>query len=88
VGQKRHRKSRGLYFSMEMGTKIINRGQKFFVHQRIVQAVKRVEFFSDRESHTVLRGRRCNIIVLNVHAATEEKRNDSRTVFISTISTK
>jgi hypothetical protein len=40
----------------------------FFVHQRIVSAVKRVEFVSDRVSYIVLRGSWCNIIVPNVHA--------------------
>ena len=42
-------------------------GTGFFVHQRIASAVKRVEFVSDRMSYTVLRGRWCNILVLNVH---------------------
>ena len=40
----------------------------FFVHHRILSAVKRVEFVSDRMSYTVLRGHWCIIIVLNVHA--------------------
>ena len=40
---------------------------------RIASAVKRVEFVSDRVSYIVLRGRWCNIIVLNVHAPSEEK---------------
>jgi hypothetical protein len=35
-------------------------------------AVTRVEFVSDRVSYIVLRGRWCNIIVLNVHASSEE----------------
>ena len=35
---------------MEKETKIINWEQDFFVHQRIVSAVKRVEFVSDRVS--------------------------------------
>jgi len=48
----------------------------FFVHHRIVAAVKRVEFVSDRVSYIVLRGRWCNIIVLNVHAPSEEKSDD------------
>jgi hypothetical protein len=39
-----------------------------FVHERIISAVKRVEFVSDRMSCIILRGRWCNIIVLNVHA--------------------
>src|SRR5215470_15793922 len=46
-------------------------GTGFFVHQRIASAVKRVEFVSDRISYIVLRGRWCNIIILNVHAPSE-----------------
>jgi hypothetical protein len=37
-----------------------------------VSAVKRVEFISDRMSYILLRGHWCNIIVLNVHAQTED----------------
>jgi len=32
-------------------------GTKFFVHHRIVPAVKRIAFVSDRVSYIVLRGR-------------------------------
>ena len=32
-------------------------------------------------SHIVLRGRRCNIIVLNVHAPSEEKSDSSKDSF-------
>jgi len=43
--------------------------------------VKRVEFVSDRLSYTVLRGRWCNIIVVNVHAPSEEKSDESKDSF-------
>ena len=43
-------------------------GTHFFVRRRIVSAVMRVEFVSDRLSYIVLRGRWRNIIVVNVHA--------------------
>jgi len=56
-------------------------GTGFFVHQRIVSAVKSVEFVSDRVSYKVPRGRWCNIIVLNVHAPSEEKSDESKDSF-------
>jgi hypothetical protein len=46
------------------------------VHKRIISAVKRVEFVSDRMSYIILRGRWFDIIVLNVHAPTEDKIDD------------
>jgi hypothetical protein len=56
-------------------------GRGFFVHQRIVSAIKRLEFVSDRMSHIVLRGHWCNIIVLNAHVPIEEKDDDSKDSF-------
>ena len=53
-------------------------GTGFFLHHRILSAVKTVEFVSDRMSYIVLRGRWCNIIVLNVLAPSEEKSDDSK----------
>ena len=50
----------------------------FFVHHRIVRAFKRVVSVSDRMSHIVLRGCWCCIIVLNVHAPSEEKSDASK----------
>jgi hypothetical protein len=46
-----------------------------------MSAVKRVEFVSDRMSYTILRGRWCNIIVLNVHPPTEDKIDDIKDRF-------
>ena len=62
--------------------KIINWEQVFFfVHRRIVLAVKTVEFVSDRLSYIVLRGRWHNIIVVNVHAPSKEKSDESKDSF-------
>jgi hypothetical protein len=56
-------------------------GTGFFVHKRILSAVRRVEFVSDRMSYTILRGHRCNIIVLNVHAPYEDKGDNEKDSF-------
>ena len=45
----------------------------------------RVKFVSDRKSHRVLRGCWFNIIVLNVHAPSDEKSYDSRDSFYEEI---
>jgi hypothetical protein len=51
-------------------------GIGLFVHKRIISAVKKVEFVNDRMSYIILRCRWCHIIVLNVHAPTEDKIED------------
>jgi exonuclease III len=56
-------------------------GTGFFVYKKIVSAVRRVEFISDRMSYTILRGRWCNVIVLNVHAPSEDKGDDEKDSF-------
>jgi hypothetical protein len=56
-------------------------GTGFFVHRRILSAVKRVEFISDRISYVILRGRWFNIIILNDHAPTEDKIDDIKARF-------
>jgi hypothetical protein len=52
----------------------------FFVHKRIISAVKRVEFVTERMSYTciILRGHWCDIIILKVHAPTEDKIDDMK----------
>ena len=51
--------------------RIINWEKDFFVQHRIISAVQRVEFVSGRVSSVVLRGRWCNIVVLNECAPSE-----------------
>jgi len=58
-------------------------GKGLFVQNRIVTAVKGVEFVSDRTSYITLRGRWCNIITLNVHTSSQEKSDDSKDCFMS-----
>jgi exonuclease III len=48
-------------------------GTGFFVHKRIILAVKRV--------YIILRGRGFHIIVLNVHVPTEDTNNDVKDSF-------
>jgi exonuclease III len=55
-------------------------GTGFFVHNKIISAVIRVEFVSDRMSYIILKGRWCDI-VLNVHAPIEDKDDDIKDSF-------
>ena len=43
------------------------------MHCRLVSVVKRIEFVNDRLLYIVLRGRWLHIILVNVHAPSEEK---------------
>jgi hypothetical protein len=56
-------------------------GTGFSVYKRIISAGKRVEIVSDRMSYTIIRGSWCHIIVLNVHAPTEDKTDDVKDSF-------
>jgi hypothetical protein len=51
------------------------------VHKRILSAVRRVEFVSDRMSYKILRGCWYHIIILNVHTPAEGKTDDVKGSF-------
>ena len=53
----------------------------YFMPKRIISAVKRAEFVSDRMLYIILRGRWCDITVLNAHAPTEDKSGDMKASF-------
>jgi hypothetical protein len=56
-------------------------GTGLFVHRRIISAVNRAEFVSDRMSCVIVRGLWGDIVVLNVHAPTEDKIDDVKDSF-------
>jgi hypothetical protein len=56
-------------------------GTGFFDNHRVVSAVKREKFVNERILYTDLRSRWCNIIILNVHAPSEGKSDDSKDSF-------
>jgi hypothetical protein len=56
-------------------------GIGFFIYNRIVPAVKSIKFVSDRMSYITLKGCWCDIIVLNVHAPTEDKDDIKDSVY-------
>ena len=81
MGQRGHSKSRGLFFSMERETKIIN-WNRFFVHHRTVSTLKEIEFLVIRcYIYIDMRGRWCSISVFNVHGPSERKSDGSKDSF-------
>jgi len=55
VGQRGHGKSRGLTFFLWKRKQKSSNGNRTFVHHRIVSAVKRVQFASDKVSYISVR---------------------------------
>jgi len=83
VGKKRAHLGPGIIiFSTGKENRIINWEQVFFVHRRLVLAVKRIVFFSVMLSCIVLRGRWIHIISVNVHAPNEEKSEELKGIFV------
>jgi hypothetical protein len=56
-------------------------GRDSFVYMRIISAVERTEFVSDRVSYIIVKGLWCRIIVLNVRAPTENRIDDVKNIF-------
>jgi exonuclease III len=56
-------------------------GMVFFIHNRIIPAVRRVQLVSERMLYTILSGCYYNIIVLNVHTPSEGKSNNVKDSF-------
>jgi hypothetical protein len=81
VGQRGTVRAGNLYKCMKKALKS-SIGYRIFVHHRLVPAIKRTKFVSDRISYIVLKGRWCNIIVLNVRVPSEEKNYDSKESFM------
>ena len=67
------------FYGKENGNNQLGTG--FLVRQKRVLGVKGVDFVSDRMTGKVLRGRWCNIIVLNAHTPNNDKSDDSKDSF-------
>jgi len=82
VGQRGTVRAGGYNFFYRKGNENHQLGTGLILHHRIVSAVKRVEFVSDRMLYIVMRSHWFNIIVLNVTVPSEEKSDDSKDSFL------
>jgi len=78
--QRGHFKSRRLYLFRWKVKRQSSIGNRIFCTSQNNIRIKRVVFLSNRMSYIVLRGQWCNIIVTNVHAATDEKSDNSKSL--------
>jgi hypothetical protein len=72
MGGRWHRTCGRIYIFYGKGNENHELGTGILVHKRIISVVTWVEFVSDRMSYIILEGRWYHIVVLNVHAPTED----------------
>jgi hypothetical protein len=65
----------GIFFNRNVNE---NRKLGWFVHKRIISAVRRVEFVSDSMPYMILRGRCFDIAFRNVHSTREGETDDTK----------
>jgi hypothetical protein len=75
VEERGYGKCRGYIFYHGKKRKL-SIGNTTFVHHRIISAVKRMVFVSERTSYIVLRVGWCNVNLFNVRTSSEEKSNE------------
>jgi len=64
--------SEGLYYFLWKKKRKSSIGTTTFVHHRIISAVKRMVFVSERKSYIVLRGGWCNVNLFNIKMDIQE----------------
>jgi exonuclease III len=80
VGVQEVRWEREGYHTADTYIFFYGKGTGYFLHSSIISAVKRVEFVNDRMLYITLKGHWCDI-VLNVHASTKDKVDDTKDSF-------